>query len=76
MSDSRTEVHAWLVSYTAGDNDPRSRDHHESVFLTEGLDLGQLQREFEMRFEVKGQDAHIQGIKALGPVGNCLNQRI
>ncbi|MDA1015207.1 MAG: hypothetical protein O3A00_12230 [Planctomycetota bacterium] len=64
MLDSRTEVHAWMVSYTSGDNDPRSREQHDSVFLTEGLDLGQLQREFEMRFEISGQEARIQGIKA------------
>ena len=63
------EVYAWLVSVSTGSEDPKYCDRKEVVFITDGIDLGQLQKEVEIRYGV-GQRADIQQIQALGPIGN------
>lgn len=63
------EVHAWMVKMFTGSDDPQYCDTKEVVFLTEGVNLSQLQEEVEHRF-VTGQRADILEIRALGPIGN------
>lgn len=71
MIGKGAEVHAWLVSFLAGSDSPTHSTRKESVFLTDGVDLGQLQQEVELRHSVGGRNVDILEIKALGPIGNC-----
>ena len=40
------------------------------MFLTDGIDQGQLQQEVELRYSTGGRNVDILEIKALGPIGN------
>lgn len=63
------EVYTWLVTVATGSNEAKYCDRKEVVFITEGLDLGQLQKEVEIRFGL-GQRVDILEIKSLGLLGN------
>jgi len=71
MKGKGAEVHAWLVSFMAGPDSPNHTTRKECVFLTDGVDLGQLQQEVELRYSIGGRSVDILEIKALGPIGNC-----
>lgn len=71
MKGKGAEVHAWSVSFLAGSDSPSHSIRKECVFLTDGVDLGQLQNEVEMRYSVGGRNVDILEIKALGAIGNC-----
>ena len=70
MNGKGAEVHAWLVSFLTGSDSPNHTSRKECVFLTDGVDLGQLQQEVELRYSVGGRNVDILEIKALGPIGN------
>jgi hypothetical protein len=63
------EVHAWMVKMTTGTDDFQHSNAKDVVFLTEGINLGQLQEEIDSRF-VAEQRTNILEIRALGPIGN------
>ena len=63
------EVHAWMVKMMTGADDFQRSSAKDVVFLTEGVNLGQLQDEIESRF-VAEQRTDILEIRALGPIGN------
>jgi hypothetical protein len=63
------EVHAWMVKMMTGEDDFQHSSAKEVVFLTEGINLAQLQEEIESRF-VAEQRTDILEIHALGPIGN------
>lgn len=63
------EVHAWMVKMMTGVDDFQRSSAKDVVFLTEGVNLGQLQDEIESRF-VAEQRTDILEIRALGPIGN------
>ena len=71
MKGKGAEVHAWLVSFMAGSDSPSHSTRRECVFLTDGVDLGQLQQEVELRYSVGGRNVDILEIKGLGAIGNC-----
>jgi len=71
MKGKGAEVHAWSVSFLAGSDSPNHSTRKECVFLTDGVDLGQLQQEVELRYSVGGRNVDILEIKALGAIGNC-----
>ncbi len=64
------EVYAWMVNLAVASDDAKYRENKQSVFITDGVDLGQLQKEVERRFSMAGRRAEILEIKALGPIGN------
>lgn len=66
----QAEVYAWMVSVVVGADDAKYRENKQAVFLTDGIDLGQLQREVELRYSLAGRRAEIQKIESLGPIGN------
>ncbi len=65
-----SEVYAWMVNLVVGSDDVKFRENKQAVFLTDGIDLGQLQREVEHRYSIAGRRAEITEIRALGPIGN------
>lgn len=67
---TNAEVYAWMVNLVIGSDDAKYREQKQSVFITDGIDLGQLQREVEHRYSISGRRAEIQEIRALGPIGN------
>ncbi len=71
MKGKGAEVFAWLVSFLAGSDSPSHTSRRECVFLTDGVDLGQLQQEVELRYSMGGRAVEILEIKSLGPIGNC-----
>lgn len=71
MKSKGAEVHAWMVSFLTGAESPSHSTRKECVFLTDGVDLGQLQHEVELRYTAGGRNVEILEIKALGPIGNC-----
>ncbi len=64
-----TEVYTWLVTVSTGSSEAKYCERKEVVFITEGVDLGQLQKEVEIRFGL-GQRVDILEVKSLGPLGN------
>ena len=70
MKGKGAEVHAWLVNFLAGSDSPNHSTRKECVFLTDGVDLGQLQQEVELRYSSGGRNVDILEIKALGAIGN------
>lgn len=71
MKGKGAEVHAWSVSFVTGSDIPSHSTRKECVFLTDGVDLGQLQQEVELRYSTGGRNVDIMEIKALGAIGNC-----
>ncbi len=71
MKGKGAEVHAWSVGFLTGADSPNHSTRKDCVFLTDGVDLGQLQQEVEMRYSSGGRNVDILEIKALGPIGNC-----
>ena len=65
-----SEVRAWQVSVMCASQDRKITKDEQAVFITEGTDLAQLQREVEMKFGMTGQRLEIREIKSLGPIGN------
>ncbi len=63
------EVQAWMVKMMTGSEELQHCATKDVVFLTEGVNLGQLQEEIESRF-VGGQRADILEIRSLGAIGN------
>jgi len=64
------DLNAWLVKVLPTTDHGRGPDIKETVFLTEGVDLGQLQEEIQLRFP-GFDDLTVVEIKSLGTVGNC-----
>ena len=71
MKGKGAEVHAWSVGFLTGSDSPNHTSRKDCVFLTDGVDLGQLQQEVELRYSSGGRNVDILEIKALGPIGNC-----